>query len=90
MITWFRKLFRRKTEQERMDEFTRDHYVEPAFWGTDSLEKKLDELLKTPGIQRKMSSEQTPEGPVWSSWGQCWIESHEQLRERLKALRADK
>lgn len=47
-------------------------------------QKALDELAKSPGVRRKVSTEQTLECPIWSPFDQLWIESDEQLRKRLK------
>ena len=45
---------------------------------------KLDELNKEVRFYRKMSTKKTSECPIYSSILNLWIESDEQLRNRIK------
>jgi hypothetical protein len=49
-----------------------------------SIEKKLDEIMQSKAIARKVSATQTEECPIWSAFDELWIESDAQLRKRLK------
>ena len=55
----------------------------------NDLHKKLDEFALNLGlgISRKVSLEKTEECPVWSPFEEIWIESDEQMRQKLKDLK---
>lgn len=45
----------------------------------------LDPEIYPPVIFRKVSWDKTLECPVWDDFDQCWMESDDQLRERMKS-----